>query len=145
MSGGARRVTLGTGGADGPVEVVNAGVTLGDDGVTYPTVVLDAADRPDITDLPRVHALEGIGDLTTSAVRTRAGVDLTIELSRPVVARFTVRFRLPDHRVVLADAASTGTLLLATSAPAGAVEHPAWLAVDLDGPSLRSVIEQPAP
>lgn len=127
------------------VEVVTAGVTLGDDGVTYPTVVLDAADRPDITDLPRVHALEGIGDLATLAVRTAGGVDLTIELSRPVVARFSVRFRLPEHRVVLADAAATGTLLLATTAPTSDAANPAWLAVDLDGPSLRSVIEQPPP
>lgn len=127
------------------VEVVTAGVTLGDDGVTYPTVVLDAVDRPDITDLPRVHALEGIGDLATLAVRTAGGVDLTIELSRPVVARFRVRFRLPDHRVVLADAAATGTLLLATTAPTSEAQNPVWLAVDLDGPSLRSVIEQPPP
>lgn len=129
---------------EGAVEVVSAGVTLGDDGVSYPTAVLDAAGRPDVTDLPRVHALEGIGDLATRAVRTTAGVDLTVELSRPVVARFTVRFLLPDHRVVLLDAAATGTLLLATSAPTGGAGNPAWLAVDLDGPSLRSVLDLPA-
>lgn len=127
------------------VEIVAAGVTLGDDGVTYPTIVLDAVDRPDITDLPRVHALEGIGDLVTRAVRTVVGVDLTVELTRPVTASFTMRFRLPDHRVVLADAAATGTLLLATSAPSHDAANPAWLAVDLDGPSLRSVTESPEP
>ncbi len=127
------------------VEIVAAGVTLGDDGLTYPTVVLDAVDRPDITDLPRVHALEGIGDLTTRAVRTAVGVDLTVELTRPVSASFTMRFRLPDHRVVLSDAAAIGTLLLATTAPMGDAANPAWLAVDLDGPSLRSVVEQPEP
>lgn len=126
---------------EGPVEVVTAGITLGDDGLSYPTAVLDVGGRPEIADLPRVHALEGIGDLATAAVRTDVGVDLTVSLTHPVRARFSIRFRLPEHRVVLADAAATGTLLLGTTTPGAPGDQPLWLAVDLDGSRLQAVID----
>lgn len=130
-----------------PLPVRSVGTTLGGDGMTYPTALIDASGRPDVADLARVHAVEGVGDIATDArlVPTPSGrIDLLlgVSLTRPVRCRFAVRFMLPEHRVVLADAAATGTIVLATSPPADGGVNPVWLALDLDGPSLRRVLDQ---
>jgi hypothetical protein len=104
------------------------------------------ADRPDVADLARVHSFEGIGDLVTFVDSTGDGLVLTVELTRPVVARFAVRFLLPEHWAVLADAALAGHLLLATSPPGApqslnpVAPNPVWLAIDLDGARLAAVL-----
>ena len=153
-----------------PLVVIDTGVTESDDGTRYPTAVIDATGRPDVTDLARVHAVEGIGDVATflelidpalidpeliDRVPSGPALLLTVRLTRPVIAEFTVRFELPAGLAVLADAAVAGHLLLATTvpdvSPAGeapgvdapdvdASRHPAWLAVDVDGARLAEVL-----
>jgi len=122
------------------IAVLDAGVTVGDDGVAYPTVVLDVAGRPDVADLARVHAIEGIGDVATSAAITDTGVMLTVRLTRPVRAAFSIAFVLPDHFEVLVHAALAGSLLLATTAPSPEGDNPLWLAIDLDGVRLAELL-----
>jgi hypothetical protein len=94
--------------AHAAIAVLEAGITFGDDGSAYPTVVLDVAGRPDVADLARVYSVEGIGDVATSAAVTEAGVSLTVRLTRPVRAAFSIAFVLPDHLEVLVHAAVAG-------------------------------------
>ena len=126
-----------------PVDVLEVGITWDVDGTAYPTVVLDVAQRPDIADLPRVHALEGVGDIATRVALVGANALLTVTLTRPVRSEFTVAFVLPDHAEVLAHAAVSGSLLLATTPPSAAGDHPLWLAVDIDGPRLWASLTGP--
>ncbi len=127
--------------AGGPaLAVLDTGVTVDDEGTAYPTVVLDVGDRPDVADLPRVHAVEGVGDLTTTLEMTDRGVDLVVAMTSPVRAGFSVAFELPAHRGVLAAAARSNQLLLATTTPNASDAHPAWLAIDLDGVRLAGVL-----
>jgi len=123
-----------------PVAVLDAGITLADDGTAYPTVVLDVAGRPDITDLARVHAIEGIGDLTTVLAMADDGLYLTVSLTSPVLASFTIAFSVPEHLEVLEHAALTGNLLLATTAPSPDGDNPLWLAIDLEGRRLAALL-----
>jgi hypothetical protein len=123
-----------------PIAVLDAGITFADDGTAYPTVVLDVADRPDVADLARVHAIEGIGDLTTTLTVAHTRVFLTVGLTSPVRATFTIAFTMPEHLEVLEHAALTGNLLLATTTPTPDGDHPLWLAIDLDGPRLAALL-----
>ncbi len=123
-----------------PLAVLDAGITLADDGTAFPTVVLDVTGRPDVADLARVHAIEGIGDLTTTLEEVPGGLTLTVRLTRPVRATFAIAFRLPEHLEVLEHGALTGNLLLATTTPAAEGENPPWLAIDLDGPRLAALL-----
>lgn len=130
-----------------PLDVLSIGTTLGVDGVTYPTAVIDASARPDVADLARVHAVEGVGDIATEAHLAPSAPGSTdlllrVTLTSPVRCRFAVRFGLPQHHVVLADAATTGTIVLATSSPLAAGAAPVWLALDLDGPALQRVLDR---
>lgn len=133
--------------------VVDTGTTFDDEGGTWPTAVIDAAGHPEISDLARVHAVEGVGDIATHA--SLVGVDetrrvpgsmehllaLAIGVSVPVRAAFVVTFVLPAHRDVLADAAREGHLVIATTDPerAGA-DRPLWLAIDLDTQMLADLL-----
>ena len=45
------------------------GHTLIDEDVWMPTVVIDVTQAPEIADLARVHSVEGIGDVSTHAIR----------------------------------------------------------------------------
>ena len=121
-----------------PLDVVDTGVTIDHDGVTFPTVVIDVTDRPDVADLPRVHAQEGIGDIRTLVDVRGDEMLMTVLLTTPVAARFTVRFSLESHVQLLAHAAIAGHLLLATSDPTG--EQPLWLAIDIDRRRLAEVL-----
>jgi hypothetical protein len=123
-----------------PIAVLDAGITFADDGTAYPTVVLDVAGRPDVADLARVHAIEGIGDLTTSLAVADPVVFLTVRLTNPVRASFTIAFSVPEHLEVLEHAALTGNLLLATTTPSPDGDNPLWLAIDLDGPRLAALL-----
>ena len=139
--------------------VVDTGTTIDDAGGTWPTAVIDAADHPEISDLARVHAVEGVGDIATHASlvavdetnRVQGAVEhllaLAIGVSVPVRAAFVVAFILPAHRDVLADAAREGHLVVATTAPERAeADRPLWLAIDLDGQVLSELLSSvPAP
>jgi hypothetical protein len=122
--------------------VVDIGTTVADDHTSHPTVVIDAAGRPDVTDLARVHALDGIGDVNTVAMRSGRALLLGIRLSSPVRAAFAIVFDLDRHGEFLVVVADAGSLTIATTDPVEAgVDRPLWLAVDIDGPALRRMIE----
>ncbi len=125
-----------------PLVVTGTGLTVDDAGVGYPTAVIDAAGRPDVTDLPRVHAMDGIGDLRTTITVGLDGLLLGVHMTSPVRSDFSVSFRLPGHLELLGAAADAGHLLLATSDPATAGDAPVWLAIDLDGARLRALLDQ---
>lgn len=125
--------------------VIDVGLSIGDDGEGAPTAVVDASNHPDVADLARVHAVEGIGDIRTTAQRFRlSGTDvllLGIVLTSPVRASFALAFDLGTTEPFLGDVAHAGRLIVATTDPqVAAAERPMWLAVDIDGDALRRAI-----
>lgn len=90
--------------SDPPVFLVeDVGSTIGEDGLHYPTVVINVSNNPEVADLPRVHATDGIGDVSTAAICTGDAVVLGVQLTRPVTAAFAVVFdlRLQDRKSVV--------------------------------------------
>jgi hypothetical protein len=127
--------------------VVAVGYAVDDDGRLLPTASIDVGEHPEIADLARVHAIEGIGDLRTHARRISGGaVDLVlvgVALTHPVRAAFAVAFALPEHRAFLEEVANAGTLVLATTDPTAAhLDRPVWLAIDVDGPRLEAQVAE---
>ena len=115
--------------------------------------MIDAAGHPEISDLARVHAIEGVGDIETHASLLALDDDhrvsgsaehllaLAVVISVPVRIAFVVTFLIPAHLPVLQDAAGAGHLVIATTDPQRAgSDHPLWLAVDLDARSLSDVL-----
>ncbi|MBJ7425660.1 MAG: hypothetical protein JHD22_01845, partial [Ilumatobacteraceae bacterium] len=66
------------------------GRTLVDENIWMPTVTIDASQSPEIADLARVHAVEGIGDVSTHAIRQDNSVVVGVQLNSPVQAIFAV-------------------------------------------------------
>ena len=133
-----------TGSDETPVPVfavIDTGHTIDTDGRRLPTVVIDAGDAPEIADLARVHAVEGIGDIHTAAVRTDDLVVLGIRVTVPVHAAFAIVIDTRVHRTLLNDVIEHGSLVIAHTDPDLAEkEQPNWLAVDIDGPALAAQI-----
>lgn len=114
------------------------GHTLSEEDVWLPTVTIDVADAPHIADLARVHAMEGIGDVNTAAIRQGDTVLLGVQLTSPVRAMFAVAFNYSLHNEFLEEVADVGTLVFATTDTRNAHEqHPLWLSVFIDGENLR--------
>ena len=96
--------------------VLSTGVTVDATGERHPTVVVDASGRPEIGDLARVHAVEGIGDIATEAAAVPIGDGiwrffLAVIISSPVKCTFVLEFALPSDRHVLDEAAAAGRLV----------------------------------
>jgi len=118
------------------------GRTLSDENVWLPTVTIDVSHSPEIADLARVHAVEGIGDVSTHAIREDDAIVVGVQLTSPVQAMFAVAFSYALHREFLEEVADTGSLIFATTnVEAAHDEHPLWLSVDIDGNALRQTIE----
>ena len=118
------------------------GRTLSDGNVWLPTVTIDASQSPDVADLARVHAVEGIGDVSTHAIREDDAIVVGVQLTSPVQAMFAVAFSYALHREFLEEVADAGSLIFATTnVEAAHDEHPLWLSVDIDGNALRQTIE----
>ncbi|MEM1332973.1 MAG: hypothetical protein AAGG08_05890 [Actinomycetota bacterium] len=125
--------------------VLDVGRTTTDDGAELPTVIVDASAVPEVADLARVHAIDGIGDVNTTAelldVDGVSVVLVGVALTRPVTAAFTLAFDLTVHGAFLAEVAEADHLVIATTDPERAAEeHPLWLGVDIDGGALRAVL-----
>ena len=128
--------------------VLEAGTTIDVSGAELPTVVVDATGHPEIADLARVHAVEGIGDIATEAAAVPTGDDehpwrflLAVIMRTPVTAAFVLEFALPHDRRILEEAAAAGRLVIATTPPERAVaDQPIWLAIDLDPRSLTDAL-----
>ena len=117
------------------------GHTLHDGDVWMPTVTIDVSQSPEVGDLARVHAVEGIGDVSTHAIRQDDTVVVGVQLTRPVQAIFAVAFSYALHQDFLNEVADAGTLVFATTFTGTAhEEHPLWLSVDIDGDALRQTI-----
>jgi hypothetical protein len=111
------------------------------DGQPLPTVVIDASDWPAVADLGRVHAIEGIGDIRTEAVRLDDVLLIQIKLSVPVRASFGIAFDVHRHREMLDDVVSSGSLVIAHTDPQlAAIDQPQWLALDIDSDALAACL-----
>ena len=117
------------------------GHTLSDGNVWLPTVTIDVSQSPEVADLARVHAVEGIGDVSTHAIRQDDAVVVGVQLTSPVQAMFAVAFSYALHREFLNEVADAKSLIFATTnAEAAHEEHPLWLSVDIDGDALRQTM-----
>jgi hypothetical protein len=117
------------------------GRTLSDENVWLPTVTIDVSHSPEIADLARVHAVEGIGDVSTHAIREDDAIVVGVQLTSPVRAMFAVAFSYALHREFLEEVADAGSLIFATTnVEAAHEEQPLWLSVDIDGDALRQTM-----
>jgi hypothetical protein len=118
------------------------GRTLLEENVWMPTVTIDVSLSPEVADLARVHAVEGIGNVTTHAIREDDTVLLGVQLTSPVQATFAVAFSYELHQEFLNEVADAGTLVFATTDTETAhEERPLWLSVDIDGTALRQTLQ----
>lgn len=117
------------------------GRTLVDENKWMPTVTIDVSQSPEVADLARVHAVEGMGDVSTHAIRQDDAVVLGVQLTTPVRAVFAVAFSYAQHREFLKDVAEAGALIFATTDVENAIEdQPLWLSVDIDGSALLETL-----
>jgi hypothetical protein len=117
------------------------GHTLIGENVWMPTVTIDASQSPEVADLARVHAVEGIGDVSTHAIRQGDSVVVGVQLTSPVQAMFAVAFSFALHRDFLNEVANAKSLTFATTDTGSAhEEQPLWLSVDIDGDALRQIM-----
>ena len=117
------------------------GRSLSDENVWLPTVTIDVSQAPEVADLARVHAVEGIGDVSTHAIRQVYAVVVGVQLTSPVQAMFAVAFSYALHREFLNEVADAKSLIFATTdVEAAHEEHPLWLSVDIDGDALRQTM-----
>ena len=117
------------------------GHTLVDENVWMPTVTIDVSQAPEVADLARVHAVEGIGDVSTHAIREGDAVVIGVQLTSPVQAVFAVAFSYALHGEFLKEVADAGSLIFATTdAETAHEDRPLWLSVDIDGESLRQTM-----
>ena len=118
------------------------GHTLLDENTWMPTVTIDVTQSPDVADLARVHAVEGIGDVSTHAIRENDTVLIGVQLTSPVRATFAVAFSYARHQEFLVEVADVGSLVFATTSTEVAhEERPLWLSVDIDGSALRQTLQ----
>jgi hypothetical protein len=118
------------------------GHTLLDENTWMPTVTIDVSQYPEVADLARVHAIEGIGDVSTHAIRQDDTVLVGVQLTSPVQATFAVAFSYSMHQEFLNEVADAGSLVFATTATESAHEdQPLWLSVDIDGTALRQTLQ----
>jgi len=117
------------------------GHTLYNENVWMPTVTIDVSKSPEVADLARVHAVEGIGDVSTHAIHQDDAVVVGVQLTSPVQAMFAVAFSYALHQEFLREVADAGSLIFATTDVDTAHEnHPLWLSVDIDGAALRQTL-----
>jgi hypothetical protein len=118
------------------------GHTLLDENTWMPTVTIDVSQSPEVADLARVHAIEGIGNVTTHAIREDDTVLLGVQLTSPVQVTFAVAFSYELHQEFLNEVADAGTLVFATTDTGTAHEaRPLWLSVFIDGSALRQTLQ----
>ena len=118
------------------------GHTLLDENTWMPTVTIDVSQSPAVADLARVHAVEGIGNVSTHAIREDDTVLLGVQVTSPVQATFAVAFSYALHRDFLNEVAEAGSLVFATTDTETAhEERPLWLSVNIDGTALRQTLQ----
>jgi hypothetical protein len=125
------------------LEVVSTGfITDPDDDAVVAAMVLDTTGRPDVADLARVHASEGIGDVRCGVGVLDIGppdtwlVRLEVAVDHPVRCRFHAVVDWLGHRSWLAAVADGASV--AVGAGTGA-EY--WLRLNVDPDMMRPVLE----
>jgi len=123
-------------------DALEIGRTLLDENLWMPTVTIDVSQSAEVADLARVHAVEGIGNVSTHAIREDDTVLLGVQLTSPVRATFAVAFSFALHREFLTEVADAGSLIFATTdTEAAHEERPLWLSVNIDGGALRQTLQ----
>jgi hypothetical protein len=123
-------------------DALEIGRTLLDENLWMPTVTIDVSQSAEVADLARVHAVEGIGNVSTHAIRNDDTILLGVQLTSPVRATFAVVFSFVLHRDFLAEVADAGSLIFATTdTEAAHEERPLWLSVNIDGGALRQTLQ----
>ncbi len=118
------------------------GRTLVGDNTWLPTVAIDVSRSPEIADLARVHAIEGVGDVSTHLMRQDDSIVLGVRITVPVRVAFAVVFSYATHREFVNEVADAGTLTFATTSTLlASQEQQLWLSVDIDGDALRLNVE----
>lgn len=126
---------------DGGVPVASAGA-IEADGEVVPAVVLDARQRPDVADLARVHAVEGIGDLRTGLALFDLGprrdwlVRVEVLVDAPVRCRFHLVLAVDEGEALLRAGSAAGSLAIGCHPP----EDHGWLVVHLDASAVAPVL-----
>lgn len=124
----------------------SAGTLLDERAVMFPTLKVDASDRPDVAALPELVAREGVGDLNTAADVAllpdgRRVVRLRVSMTTPATVSWTVALLLPAYTDLLRLAADTGCLVFAFTVGGDDGSERGWLGVDIDSEALRSVVD----
>lgn len=124
----------------------SAGTLLDERAVMFPTLKVDATDRPDVAVLPELVAREGVGDLNTAADVAllpdgRRVVRLRVSMTTPATVSWTVALLLPAYTDLLRLAADTGCLVFAFTVGGDDGSERGWLGVDIDSGALRSVVD----
>ena len=124
----------------------SAGTLLDERAVMFPTLKVDASDRPDVAALPELVAREGVGDLKTAADVAllpdgRRVVRLRVSMTTPATVSWTVALLLPAYTDLLRLAADTGCLVFAFTVGGDDGSERGWLGVDIDSEALRSVVD----
>jgi hypothetical protein len=107
-----------------------------------PAVVVDADGRPDVADLPRVVATDGVGDLrcgigvddTGPAVGWRLRLEVLID--HPVQCRYHLVVPWATWRLWLRHAAAAGAIAIGVDGG-----DPNWLVLDVDPDRLLGVLD----
>lgn len=121
--------------------VLEIGHTLVNGDTWMPTATIDVSKSPAVADLARVHAMEGIGDVSTYAIRQDDAVVIGVHLTSPVQAVFAVAFSYVQHREFLEEVANASALVFATTDVQTAhKDRPMWLSVNIDGEALLQTI-----
>lgn len=127
----------------GAVEVVSTGMIIDpDDAATVAAMVLDTTNRPDVADLTRVHATEGIGDVRCGLGVYDIGpsdgwlVRLEVSVDHPVHCRFHTVVDWIGHREWLGTIVDGGAVAIGTGDDAGT-----WLRLNVDPELVSPVLE----
>lgn len=129
-----------------PLHIISAGTTIDTDGISFPTVVVDTSIRPDVRDLARVVASEGVGDLATTGdigmdAKGRTVIRLMARATAPVNVEFSLVFPMPAYAELLGDAARMGCLVIAAATgDPPEIDTNNWLGLDVDSASLVRMV-----
>ena len=126
----------------GEVPTLSVGAILDPaDGSVLPALVLDPSDRPDVADLVRVQAAEGVGDLRCGLGVWDLGppetwlVRLEVAVDHPVRCHFHTVIDWTTHRVWLDSVAGAGAVALGTGDAEGR-----WLVLNVDPERLTPLL-----
>lgn len=127
----------------GAIEVVSTGIILDpDDAATVAAMILDATSRPDVADLARVHATEGIGDVRCGLGVYDVGppdswlVRLEVSVDHPVQCRFHTVVDWDGNREWLGAIVDGGAVAIGTGDATGT-----WLRLNVDPELVGPVLE----